>query len=131
MDYIACGSEYYGRGGSEGQENIEKPQEQALPRQENKDHTIFSWILYHGKGLSAMSTFKDRYTDEAVYEATKGIDPRLEREEERKSRLEEELSMIESFEYMEIDLKEEVQEYYNREIWACDRNIAHFERVSA
>lgn len=54
MDYMACGSEYYGRGGSEGQENIEKPQEQALPRQENKDHTIFSWILYHGKGLSAM-----------------------------------------------------------------------------
>ena len=78
-----------------------------------------------------MSTFKDRYADELIYEATKGIDPRLEREEERKSRLEEELSMIDSFEYMEVDLKEEVQEYYNREIRACDRNIAHFERVSA
>ena len=78
-----------------------------------------------------MSTFIDRYADEAVYEATKGTDPGLEREEERKARLEEELSMIESFEYMEIDLKEEVQEYYNREIRACDRNIAYFERVSA
>lgn len=78
-----------------------------------------------------MSTFKDGYADEAIYEATKGIDPRLEREEERKSRLEEELSMIESFEYMEIDLKEEVQEYYNRKIRACDRNIAYFEGVSA
>lgn len=78
-----------------------------------------------------MSTFKDGYADEAIYEATKGIDPRLEREEERKSRLEEELSMIESFEYMEIDLKEEVQEYYNREIRACDRNIAYFERAGA
>lgn len=131
MDYGGCGSRSYGRGGSGRQENIEKPQEQALPRQENKDHTIFSWILYHGKGLSAMSTFKDGYADEAIYEATKGIDPRLEREEERKSRLEEELSMIESFEYMEIDLKEEVQEYYNREIRACDRNIAYFERAGA
>lgn len=64
-------------------------------------------------------------------EATKATDSRIEREEERKSRLEEELSIIESFEYMEIDLKEEVQEYYNREIRACDRNIAYFERVSA
>ena len=54
-----------------------------------------------------MSTFKDRYADEAVYEATKGIDPRLEREEERKARLEEELSMIESFEsvsYTHLDV---------------------------
>ena len=78
-----------------------------------------------------MSTFTDRYADELIHEATKGIDPRLEKAEERKARLEEELSMIESFEYMEIDLKEEVQEYYNREIQACDRNIEHFERVSA
>ena len=78
-----------------------------------------------------MSTFTDRYADELIYEATKGIDPRREKEEERKARLEEELSMIESFEYMEIDLKEEVQEYYNREIRTCDRNIAYFERVSA
>ena len=131
MDYGGCGLCFCGHGGSGRQENIEKPQEQALPRQENKDHTIFSWILYHGKGLSAMSTFTDRYADESIYEATKGIDPRLERKEERKSRLEEELSMIESFEYMEIDLKEEVQEYYNREIRACDRNIAYFEGVSA
>ena len=46
MDYMACGSEYYGRGGSEGQENIEKPQEQALPRQENEHtHIILTFIV--------------------------------------------------------------------------------------
>ena len=54
MDCGSCGLCFCGHGGSGRQENIEKPQEQALPRQENKDHTIFSWILYHGKGLSAM-----------------------------------------------------------------------------
>ncbi len=60
-------------------------------------------------------------------EATKAVDPRLEREEERLSELEAELFAVTELELLSFDLKDEMKDYYENEIAACKRNINYFE----
>ena len=71
------------------------------------------------------------YAEYLESEATAAVDPRIERLEERRSILEEELSTVKSLEYLAVDIAEEAEEYYKNEIEACERDIEYFERASA
>lgn len=51
----------------------------------------------------------------------------LEEAEERLIMLEDERRDVEEFEGLSLDLKEDVIDYYDNEIRACERTIAYFE----